>query len=167
VRAHATQGRRCCPTPTPVPARCALRPIPPVSPPPNRRSRRPRHAAVLAVTLAGLLDPSSAHTTLRLPLSAALMLASPAAVAEMRSVFLWLALQSVAVALSPAMKALWLTHGAGGNANFAFNPQLVVLVSSGAVAAEYAAAALREMRLEKKTRGSGGGVWGGGGGSGG
>jgi hypothetical protein len=109
---------------------------------------RPRVAGVASLALAALFDPSGAASLHRLPLVLALALACPNEVAEMRGLFLPLGLQTFALAVSPAMKYLWLSEGSG-NANFMLNQHLLFTVASGALVAEFVAASLR---LRRRTR---------------
>ena len=106
---------------------------------------RPRVAGVASLALAALFDPSGAASLHRLPLVLALALACPNEVAEMRGLFLPLGLQTFALAVSPAMKYLWLSEGSG-NANFMLNQHLLFTVASGALVAEFVAASLRLRR---------------------
>jgi hypothetical protein len=64
---------------------------------------------------------------------------------EMRGLFLPLGLQTFALAVSPAMKWLWLSEGSG-NANFMLNQHLLFTVASGALVAEFVTASLRLRR---------------------
>jgi len=105
---------------------------------------RPRVAAVASLALAALFDPSGAASPHRLPLVLALVLACPNEAAEMRG-FLPLALHCFSLAVSPAMKWLWLGAGSG-NANFMLNQHLLFAVSSGALVAEFVLASLRLRR---------------------
>ena len=81
----------------------------------------------------------------------ALVLACPNEAAEMRGGFLPLGLHAFSLAVSPAMKWLWL-GAQSGNANFMLNQHLLFAVSSGALVAEFVLAALR-VRRRARTRG--------------
>ena len=106
---------------------------------------RPRIAAIASLALAALFDPSGAASLHRLPLVFALVLACPNEAAEMRGGFLPLGLHAFSLAVSPAMKWLWLSAGSG-NANFMLNQHLIFAVSSGALVAEFVLASLRLRR---------------------
>lgn len=110
-----------------------------------RLQRRPIIAAIAVVALAGLLDPSGGYTLTRLPLATALALTQPDVIAEMRGVLFWMGLQAFSLAVSPLMKRLWLVDRIG-NANFMFNQHLIFTLASGALVAEFVAAALRVER---------------------
>jgi hypothetical protein len=118
--------------------------------PTHPRSFRPRVAAITALALAALFDPSAAAPLARLPLSTALLLTCPDVVRAMRGNFMWwVGLHAFAAGVSPGMKALWLGGNAAGNANFMFNQHLLFAFAAGTLLAEFAAAALRVERQRK------------------
>ena len=107
----------------------------------------PDVALVLAAGGAAIFDPTRGASVRRFALVAALAARAKdgAVVLGMRPrpVIFWCGLLHFGLAAAPFVKHLWLRTGGAGNANFAFNQEIVVATSAAALLAEFAASAVK------------------------